>query len=233
MDVSEIYLRRIQGEKKYWRNKDANICIFPAADGAAELSGRDNEFREHTLRQEQLVGSEDPSVEIQGEPEGFQPTEAKDDAEARKDFWSIQGGFICRHHSEPRVQLCVPNEEAFPMKYIDVTRPTYTNLNVLQEKTYRWLLECARESKFYQILGQDSRSSHNWVWKTPTGYMWSGEILTTNQATTDLCGLQYGPKLEKAAQKEREQEWAIELLKTENTKKPSKMWESWKFQWRS
>ena len=38
-----------------------------------------------------------------------------------------------RHHVEPRVQLCVPKEETFPipLKYIDVTRTTHTNL--LQE----------------------------------------------------------------------------------------------------
>ena len=68
-------------------------------------------------------GSEDLSGGIQGEPEGSQPTEPTDDAEAQKDFWSIHGDFIYRHHMEPRVQLCVPNEETFPvpLKYIDVT----------------------------------------------------------------------------------------------------------------
>ena len=33
-----------------------------------------------------------------------QPTESKDDTEARKDFWSFQGDFINRHHNEPLVQ---------------------------------------------------------------------------------------------------------------------------------
>ena len=33
--------------------------------------------------------------------------ETKDDAEARNDFWSIEGDFIYRHHVEPRVQLHV------------------------------------------------------------------------------------------------------------------------------
>ena len=46
----------------------------------------------------------------------------KDDAEARADFWSIQGDFIYRLHNEPRVQLYVPKEETFPiqLRYIDV-----------------------------------------------------------------------------------------------------------------
>ena len=66
--------------------------------------------------------------------ERSQPTE-EDDAEAQKDFWSIQGDFIYRHHTEPRVQLYVPKEETFPipLKYIDVTRATFTNLDMLQE----------------------------------------------------------------------------------------------------
>ena len=39
--------------------------------------------------------------------------ETADDAEARSDFWSIQGDFIYRHHNEPRVQIFVPKEETF------------------------------------------------------------------------------------------------------------------------
>ena len=54
----------------------------------------------------------------------------------RVDFWSMQGDFIYRHHNEPRVQLFVPKEETFPilLKYIDVTRSTQTDLDVMQEK---------------------------------------------------------------------------------------------------
>ena len=65
-----------------------------------------------------------------------QPAELTDDAVARAHFWSIQGDFICRHHHEPRVQLCMPKEETFPipLKYIDVARSTHTDLDVLQEK---------------------------------------------------------------------------------------------------
>ena len=51
-----------------------------------KLSGRDYDFRESTLRQEQTERSEDFSGELQGEPGGFQPTESTDDAEARADF---------------------------------------------------------------------------------------------------------------------------------------------------
>ena len=59
--------------------------------------------------------SGDVSGEIQGESGESQPTESRDDAEARADFWSIQGDFIYRHCDEPRVQLYVPKEETFPI----------------------------------------------------------------------------------------------------------------------
>ena len=52
--------------------------------------------------------SEDLSGEIQGESGESQPAEPTDVAEARADFWSIQGDFIDRHHNDSRVQstLC-------------------------------------------------------------------------------------------------------------------------------
>ena len=46
------------------------------------------------------------------------------------------GSIIYRHHVEPRVKLYSPREESFPipLKYIDVSRTTHTNLDVKQEK---------------------------------------------------------------------------------------------------
>ena len=80
--------------------------------------------------------SEDLREELQGNSERSQPTETKDDAEPRNDFWSMEGDSIYRHHVEPRVQLSVAKEETLPipLKYIDVTRTTHTNLDVLQGK---------------------------------------------------------------------------------------------------
>ena len=51
-------------------------------------------------------------------------------------FCSIQDDFIHRHHTEPRVQLYVPKDETFfvSLKYIDTTRFTRTDLDVMQEK---------------------------------------------------------------------------------------------------
>ena len=59
-----------------------------------------------------------------------------DASEAINDFWSMSGNFKNRHHVEPRVQLYSPREESFPipLKYIDVSRLTQTNLDVMQER---------------------------------------------------------------------------------------------------
>ena len=135
MDASEIYLRRIIA-KEVLISQEGDEFIFAIADGTAKLSGRDYEFREATLGRERTVRSVDLSGELQGEPGERQPTESEDDAEACADFWSIQGDFIYRHDNEPRIQLCVPKEKAFsiPLNYIDETRSTHTDLDVMHEE---------------------------------------------------------------------------------------------------
>ena len=95
--------------------------------------------------------SEDLREDLQGNSEKSQPTdETKDDAEARSDFWSMEGDFICRHHVEPRVQLHLPKEETFPisLKYM------CKNAALTAVGMSMWIELC-------QIHGQDSRSSHN------------------------------------------------------------------------
>ena len=48
----------------------------------------------------------------------------------------MSGNFKNPHHVEPRVELYSPREESFPipLKYIDVSRTTLTNLDVKQER---------------------------------------------------------------------------------------------------
>ena len=48
----------------------------------------------------------------------------------------MSGNFKNLHHVEPRVKLYSPREESFPipLKYIDVSRTTQTNLDVKQER---------------------------------------------------------------------------------------------------
>ena len=141
LDASEIYHRR-------------NNAKELLADGTTKLSGRDNEFREPTPRRKQTEKSEVFCEKLQGESGVSQFTETTDDAEARADFWSIQGDFIYRHDNEPRVQLYVPKEETFPdpLKYIDVTRSAHTDLELT-------ITGMSIRKEVFQIRGKVSRSS--------------------------------------------------------------------------
>ena len=135
-DASDILSSKNQTKGSIDQKKKGEF-ILPFADGTATLSGRNCEFRESTLRREQPVRSEDLRGQLQDEPEGFQPTETKDDTEARADFWSIQGDFIFRHHIEPLVLLYVPKEEtcSIPPKYLNVTRLFTTQIWTCCKKT--------------------------------------------------------------------------------------------------
>ena len=196
--------------------------ISLVADDTAKSSGRDHEFQELALWREPTVRSEDFSRELQGEPEGPQSTESKDDAEARKGFWSIQGDFIYRHHNVPRVQLHAPKEESFPipLKFIDVTRSTCTNLSVKQEKLIDdyWNINGSRDlsdswTGYAQFTVLDE--------KPPDGYMWSGERLTKRQATSrpDHLWPELWTKLGRNAKLREKQKWSHEKLHLDNARK--------------
>ena len=106
------------------------------------------------------------------------------------------------------------------------------------KKNEKMIIGMCTRIEVYQVLGQDSRSSHYWE-KPPTGYMWSGEILTTNQATTDLkMRLAVWTQIGKADQKREKNKSGQSrsqnsIRKMEKKKKPRMWGESWKFQWRS
>ena len=103
-------------------------------------------------------------------------THSLPDAEkAKSDFWSMTGYFICRHHVEPRVKLHSPREESFsiPLKYIDVSRTTKTNWDVMQERRIDdcWNIDGSRDLSdswigFTQFTLLDE--------KPPDGCVWSG-----------------------------------------------------------
>ena len=120
LDASEIYPRRLNAKEVLISQKDRQFLSL-VADGSAKLSGRDYEFQEPTLRRESTVRRENLSGEYHRDREEFRLEETKDDAGIHKDFWSIQGDFIYRHHVETRVQFFVPKEESFPipLEYMD------------------------------------------------------------------------------------------------------------------
>ena len=88
----------------------------------------------------------------------------------------MSGNFTYRHHVEPRLKLYSPREESFPipLKYIDVSRTTHTNLDVKQESRIDdyWNIDesrdfCDSRTGFAQFTLLEE--------KLPNGYMWSGE----------------------------------------------------------
>ena len=157
--------------------------IFPIADGRIKTLGGDQELRTSTLVRHRPIQGES-NIDFLGETEGSlpQPQDSLPDAgEAINDFWYMSGSFMYRHHVEPRVKLYSPREESFPipLRYIDVTRTTHTNLDVKQEKRIDdyWNIDGSRDlsdpwTGFTQFtLLQE---------KPPDGYMWSGGRLMRN-----------------------------------------------------
>ena len=137
MDASEIYSKRLNAKEVIFPKQGE--FIFPIADGRINTLGGDQELRTSTLIRHRDQFKEMSHVDFLGESEGSlpQPHDSLPDAgEAIHDFWSMSGSFIYRHHVERRVKLYSPREESFPipLKYIDVTRTTHTNLDVKQEK---------------------------------------------------------------------------------------------------
>ena len=136
MDASEIYSKRLNA-KEVILPKQGEL-IFPIADGRIKTLRGDQDLRTSTLIRHRPIQGES-HIDFLGESEGSlpQPHDSLPDAgEAMNDFWSMSGNFLCRHHVEPRVKLYSPREESFPipLKYIDVSRTTHTNLDVKQEK---------------------------------------------------------------------------------------------------
>ena len=135
MDASEIYSKRLNAKEVIFPKENGKF-IFPAADGRIKFVGGDQELRTPTLIRDHPIRGEDQR-DFLGESEGSPPPPPQDSlldaGEARNDFWFITGYCIYRHHVEPRVKLHSPREETFPipLKYIDVSRTTQTNLDVM------------------------------------------------------------------------------------------------------
>ena len=152
--------------------------IFPNADGRIKTLGRDQDLSTSTLVRHRPIRGES-HVDFLGESEGSLPLpqdSVPDGGEAITDFWSISGNFIYRHHVEPRVKLYSPREESFPtpLKYIDVSRTTHTNLDAKRERRIDiGILMTDPWTGFTQFTLLDE--------KAPDGYMWSGGRLTRKQ----------------------------------------------------
>ena len=185
MDASEIYSKRLNA-KEVILPKQGEF-IFPIADGRIKTPGGDQELRTSTLVQPRPIQGES-NVDFLGKPVGSLPPSHDsfpDAAEAINDFWSMLGNFTYRHHVEPRVKLFSPREESFPipLKFMDVSRTTHTNLDVKQEK---------RIDDYWNIDGSKDLSDP-WTGftqftlleeKPPEGFLWSRWRLTRKQLTS-------------------------------------------------
>ena len=197
MDASEICSKRL----------DAKDVIFPG----------DQDLRTSTLIRQRPVRGES-HVDFLGESGGALPPSQDslpDAGEAMNDFWSMSGIFIYRYHVEPRVKLYSPREESFPipLKYVDVTRTTHTNLDVKQEK---------RIDDYWNIDGSGDLSDP-WTGftqftlleeKAPDGKMWSVGRLTRIQQTSrpDHLWPELWKTMGKNARLKEEQKWSNEKV---------------------
>ena len=129
---------------------------------------------------------------------------------------------MCRHHVEPRVKLYSPREESFPipLKYLDVTRTTHTNLDVKQEKRIDdyWNIDGSRDlsgpwTGFTQFTVLEE--------KAPDGHMWSGWRLTRKQLTSrpDHLWPEFWKSMGKHAKLKEKQKWSEEKLHLENARR--------------
>ena len=160
-----------------------------------------------------------------GESEGSLPPRHDsfpDAGEATNDFWSMSGNFIYRHHVEPRVKLYSPREESFliPLKYIDVSRTTHTNLDVKQERRIGdyWNIDGSRDlSDYWTGFTQFALLEE----KPPVGFLWSRERLTRKQLTSrpDYLWPELWTKLGRNAKLKERQKWSHEKPQIDNARK--------------
>ena len=176
------------------------------------------------IRQRPIRG--ESHLDLLGESEGSLPPphdSFPDARDATNDFWSMSGNFIYRHHVEPRVKQYSPREESFPipLKYIDVSRTTHTNLDVKQEKRIDdyWNIDGSRDlsdpwTGFTQFTLLEE--------KPPEGFLWSEERFTRKQQVTsrpDHLWPEIWKTIGKNAKLKEKQKWLNEKLHLENPRK--------------
>ena len=221
MDASEIYSKRLNAKEVIFPKQGE---FFQSQMDESKHLGGDQDLRTSTLVRHRPIQGEG-HVDFLGESEGSfpQPHDSLPVAgEAIHDFWSMSGSFMYRHHVEPRVKLYSLREELFPipLKYIDVTRTTHTNLDVKQEKRIDdyWNIDGSRDlsdpwTGFTQFTLLDE--------KAPDGYTWSGGRLTRKQLTSrpDHLWPELWKSMGKNAKLKEKQKWAEEKIHLENARK--------------
>ena len=134
----------------------------------------------------------------------------------------MSGNFKNRHHVEPRVKLYSPREEAFPipLKYIDVSRNSHTNLDVKQERRIDdyWNIDGSRDlsdpwTGFTQFtLLQEKTSRRIYVVRGQTDEKTAGLDVRSFMARTL-------EKIGKNAKLKEKQKWSHEKPQLDNARK--------------
>ena len=223
MDASEIYSKRLNAKEVIFP-KEKGEFIFPIEDGRIKPLGGDQDLRTSTLVRHRPIQGEG-HIDFLGESEGSlpQPQDSLPVAgEAINDYWSMSGDFIHHHHVESRVKLYSPREESFPipLKYIDVSRTTRTNLDVMQERRIDdyWNVDGSRDlSDSWTGFIQFSLLEE----KPLDGFLWSGERLTKWQVTSrpDYLWPELWTKLGSNAKLKEKQKCSNEKPKLDNARR--------------
>ena len=173
--IVTYWLQTLRSWRRWTHRKSTQKDSMRIADGRVQPLGGDQVLRTSTSIPQRPIQGES-HLDFLGESEGSLPPphdSLPDAREAINDFWSMSGNFRNRHHVEPRVKLYSPREESFPipLKYIDVSRTTCTNLDVKQEK---------RIDDYWNIDGSRDLSDP-WTGFTQLFY-WKKNL------QTDICG---------------------------------------------
>ena len=100
--ASELHARSLNAKVVLTPQRSGNF-IFLVADGTVKIFGRAQHLGTPTTIGDRPERGDEQEV-LRGESDGLSsPTPLQDgstldDAEARNDFWSVAGDFICRHH---------------------------------------------------------------------------------------------------------------------------------------
>ena len=139
--------------------------VFPVADGSAKLSGRDYEIpgtHSETGANRKERGFQPDS---QGAAEESQPAEQKRWTRSTKIFlvYSRRFHLPSSHWTESSTFMCQKKKHfLFHLKYIDVTRSTYTDLDIAQEKRIDDYWERRWKQKFVRFVDRFHENLLDW-----------------------------------------------------------------------
>ena len=145
------------------------------------------------------------------------------DAGARADIWSIQSDFNCRHHSDLRVStLCAEGKKhSLFREYIDVTRSTHTDLDVLQEKRIDvyWNVDSNRSLSGFLDRVHEVHSIEVKKPSTRIHVVRKENDKNSHDDQTQKMVRKYGREFGNAAQNREKQELVKEKLELDNARK--------------